>query len=143
VGQEFTADPVASGQVATGLLDVLPTKQHASTEYAYLRQSVRTNNAAVVAEGAVKPTSVYSVVRVQNLRGLQVRFGPQISRDALVRCEYECCYAARRPCQLDYRWFGHARCRFDSRQSSRRTQESAGQVTAPAYGGGKSLSAAS
>jgi hypothetical protein len=34
-------------------------------QFAYLRQSVRTNNAAVVAEGAVKPTSVYSVVRVE------------------------------------------------------------------------------
>ena len=29
---------------------MLPTKQHTSAEYAYLRQSVRTNNAAVVAE---------------------------------------------------------------------------------------------
>ena len=48
VGQEFTADPVALGQVATGLLDVLPTKQHTSAEYAYLAQTTRTNNAAVV-----------------------------------------------------------------------------------------------
>ena len=31
-----------------------PTRQH---EFAYMRQTVRTNNAAVVAEGAVKPTS--------------------------------------------------------------------------------------
>ena len=57
VGQEFVRDPVALGQVAQSLLDVLPVKQHASTEYAYLRQTVRTNNAAVVAEGATKPTS--------------------------------------------------------------------------------------
>src|SRR6478609_1045698 len=66
VGQEFVRDPVALGQVAHSLLDVLPTKQHTSAEYAYLRQSVRTNNAAIVAEGAAKPTSVYSVVRVEN-----------------------------------------------------------------------------
>ena len=59
-------DRSADGQIATGLLDVLPTKQHTSAEYAYLRQSVRTNNAAIVAEGAAKPTSVYSVVRVEN-----------------------------------------------------------------------------
>jgi hypothetical protein len=45
---------------------VLPTKQHTSAEYAYLRQSVRTTNAAIVAGGAAKPTSVYSVVRVEN-----------------------------------------------------------------------------
>jgi len=66
VGQEFVRDPVALGQVAHSLLDVLPTKQHTSAEYVYLRQSVRTNNAAIVAEGAAKPTSVYSVVRVEN-----------------------------------------------------------------------------
>ena len=59
-------DRSADGQIATGLLDLLPTKQHTSAEYAYLRQSVRTNNAAIVAEGAAKPTSVYSVVRVEN-----------------------------------------------------------------------------
>ena len=41
VGQEFVRDPVALGQVAQSLLDVLPTKQHTSTEYAYLRQTVR------------------------------------------------------------------------------------------------------
>ena len=57
-GTGVRADPVALGR-SLGLLDVLPVKQHASTEYAYLRQTVRTNNAAVVAEGAAKPTSVY------------------------------------------------------------------------------------
>ena len=65
VGQEFVRDPVALGQVATGLLNVLPTKQHTSAEYAYLAQTTRTNAAAVVAEGAGKPTSVYSVTRVE------------------------------------------------------------------------------
>ena len=39
---------------------------HAIIEFSYLRQTVRTNNAAVVAEGAVKPTSVYTVVKVPN-----------------------------------------------------------------------------
>ena len=66
VGQEFVRDPVALGQVAQSLLDVLPVKQHTSTEYAYLRQITRTNAAAVVAEGATKPTSVYSVDRIEN-----------------------------------------------------------------------------
>jgi HK97 family phage major capsid protein len=66
VGQEFLPDPVALGQPATGLLDVLPTVSHGSPQYAYLQQSTRTNNAAVVASGAVKPTSVYSVVRQEN-----------------------------------------------------------------------------
>ena len=53
VGQEFVRDPVALGQVAQSLLDVLPVKQHTSTEYAYLRQTVRTNAAVVVGVGTV------------------------------------------------------------------------------------------
>ena len=48
VGQEFVRDPVALGQVAQSLLNVLPTKQHTSAEYAYLAQTTRTNAAAVV-----------------------------------------------------------------------------------------------
>jgi HK97 family phage major capsid protein len=66
VGQEFRPDPVALGKPANSLLDVLPVLQHTQPEFAYMRQSVRTNNAAVVAEGAVKPTSVYTVVRIED-----------------------------------------------------------------------------
>ena len=44
---------------------MLPVKQHASTEYAYLRQTVRTNAAAVVPEGSVKPTSLCTVNKVR------------------------------------------------------------------------------
>lgn len=51
VDQEFEADPIALGRVATGLLDVLPVKTHTSPEYAFMRQSVRSSAAAVVAEG--------------------------------------------------------------------------------------------
>lgn len=65
VGQEFRPDPIALGKPATGLLDVLPTVSHSSPLYAYVRQSTRTNNAAVVADGAVKPTSVYGVTRIE------------------------------------------------------------------------------
>ncbi len=61
VGQEFKPDPVALGQPAHSLLDVVPVVQHATPEFAYLRQTVRTNAAAVVPEGSVKPTSVYTV----------------------------------------------------------------------------------
>jgi HK97 family phage major capsid protein len=66
VGQEFTPDPVALGQPALSLLDVIPVVQHATAEISYLRQTTRTNNAAVVAAGALKPTSVYSVTRVES-----------------------------------------------------------------------------
>ena len=64
VAQEFTADPVALGQPPTSLLSVLPVTVQDSPQFAYLRQSVMTNAAAIVAEGAAKPTSVYSVTKV-------------------------------------------------------------------------------
>lgn len=66
VATELTQSPIAIGKPATGLLDVLPVMSHTSPLYAYLRQSVRTNNAAVVASGAVKPTSVYTMIQVAN-----------------------------------------------------------------------------
>ncbi len=57
---------MALGQPALSLLDVIPVTGHGTTEFAYMRQTVRTNNAAVVAEGAVKPTSVYTVNKIPN-----------------------------------------------------------------------------
>lgn len=66
VSQSFEADPVSLGKVATGLTDVLPVIARPTQEYSYLRQTTRTNNAAVVAPNALKPTSVYSVVRVES-----------------------------------------------------------------------------
>ena len=69
VGLDFEADPIALGRAATSLLDVLPVIEHDSPTFSYLRQqgvTGRTNNAAVVADGAVKPTSVYGVERVDS-----------------------------------------------------------------------------
>lgn len=64
VAQEFKPAPIELGKTGTKLLDVLPAQVHGSPTWKYLRQTVRTNNAAVVNEGAVKPTSVYSVAEV-------------------------------------------------------------------------------
>jgi hypothetical protein len=44
VGQEMKPDPVALGQPALSLLDVIPVLPHATSEFAYMRQTVRTNN---------------------------------------------------------------------------------------------------
>lgn len=52
--------PIELGKVPASLLDILPVTQHDSPKYQYARQTVRTNNAAVVAPGAQKPTSVVS-----------------------------------------------------------------------------------
>ena len=65
-GQTFTADPVALGKPATSLLDVLLVMVQVTDQFAYLRQSVRTNNAAIVPEGSVKPTSIYTLTRVED-----------------------------------------------------------------------------
>jgi hypothetical protein len=55
VSQEFTADPVSLGKPALSLLDVIPVIQHATPEISYLRQTTRTNNAAVVNANALNP----------------------------------------------------------------------------------------
>ncbi|RDV46662.1 phage major capsid protein [Leifsonia sp. ku-ls] len=49
-----------------GLLSLIPIKVRETAKYSYVRQSVRTNNAAVVAPGATKPTSVFTVASVDN-----------------------------------------------------------------------------
>ncbi|KJL31908.1 phage major capsid protein [Microbacterium azadirachtae] len=47
-----------------GILDVLAVKARES-KYSYVRQTVRTNNAAVVPAGSLKPTSVFTVEEVE------------------------------------------------------------------------------
>jgi len=56
---------VPTGRPAVSVLDALPTRVVAPS-YSFLRQSVRTLAAAPVAEGGTKPTSVVSVVAVEN-----------------------------------------------------------------------------
>ncbi|WP_240761038.1 phage major capsid protein [Mycolicibacterium sp. CR10] len=80
IDQEFRPNPIALGQVATGLLDVLPVQAHPSAEYAYLRQTTRTNNAAVVADGATKPTSVYSVTRIEQSLAIVAHLSEAVPR---------------------------------------------------------------
>lgn len=68
---ETVTPPVALGQPASGLLDLLPVRFLEGTDqYSYLRQITRTNNAAPVAPGGTKPTSVYTLERIS--RTLQV-----------------------------------------------------------------------
>ncbi|QEO10559.1 phage major capsid protein [Protaetiibacter larvae] len=60
----LATDPIPLGQPNLGLLSLIPTKVRETPNYKYLRQTVRTNNAAVVAAGGTKPTSVYTVAEV-------------------------------------------------------------------------------
>jgi capsid protein len=84
VGQEFTADPVSLGQPALSLLDVIPVITHATPEISYLRQTTRTNAAAVVAAGAQKPTSVYSVTKITNSLAVIAHLSEGILRHWLI-----------------------------------------------------------
>lgn len=80
VRQEFKPDPIALGRIVNSILDVLPTYVHGSPEYSYMRQGTRTNNAAVVADGAVKPTSVYGVTRVENSLSIIAHLSEGVSK---------------------------------------------------------------
>ncbi|BBY60222.1 phage major capsid protein [Mycolicibacterium sarraceniae] len=64
VDVELTPTPIPMGRPATSLLDLLPAIRHSQPAYSYIRQTVRTNNAAVVAPGAVKPTSTYTIDKI-------------------------------------------------------------------------------
>lgn len=62
-----TPDPVRLGQPTNGLLNAIRAEKVANPPtYDYLRQVTRTNNAAPVATGGTKPTSVYSLVRAED-----------------------------------------------------------------------------
>lgn len=56
--------PVQLGRVPTSILDVLTVTKRETPSYRYLRQNAFTNNAAIVAPGATKPTSVIGVETV-------------------------------------------------------------------------------
>lgn len=62
---ELDTNPVPLGQAGLGLLGVIPVRVRDGEQYSFIAQTVRTNNADVVAPGAEKPTSVYTVKAVK------------------------------------------------------------------------------
>jgi HK97 family phage major capsid protein/HK97 family phage prohead protease len=69
-GQQTTStivlpEVVPTGRPAVSVLDVLPTRL-VPPSYSFIRQSVRALAAAPVAEGGTKPTSVVSILAVEN-----------------------------------------------------------------------------
>lgn len=75
------------------ILEMLPVTPLTDTDqYSYLRETVRTHNAAPVAVGATKPTSVYSVERVdataQTVAHLSERIPRQTLADARLLTDY-------------------------------------------------------
>jgi HK97 family phage major capsid protein len=70
-GATTTATPLSPGVVAEGtlptsILDVLSAQLRTTPTWRYLRQVARVNNAAIVAAGAQKPESVFTVEPVEN-----------------------------------------------------------------------------
>ena len=67
------------------LLDVIPTEQVSpdTGRYAYLQQTVNTQNAAVVANSALKPTSVYTVQKVEGAVTTIAHLSEQLERQML------------------------------------------------------------
>lgn len=59
-------EPVADFRAARFVADIIPEEEAIGGRFAYWRQTVRTNNAAAVAAGARKPTSVYTGVKVSD-----------------------------------------------------------------------------
>lgn len=68
VPSPITTDVVRTAQVPTSFLDLITNRRpiDGTNTFNYLKQTVRTNNAAPVADGAVKPTSVYTVQEVED-----------------------------------------------------------------------------
>lgn len=64
VSPVVSADVVAEPAKARRLLDMLTVNPADGGVFAYLRQTTRETNAATVVQGAMKPTSVYSLDRV-------------------------------------------------------------------------------
>jgi Phage capsid family len=58
--------------------------QHTIPEFSYMRQTVRTNNAAVVAVNSLKPTSVYTVTEVANTLAVIAHLSEGIPRHWLL-----------------------------------------------------------
>lgn len=59
-------EPVRTDVPVLALRQLIPNVQNTTGRFSYLKQTVRTNNAAVVAPGAKKPTSVYTLARVDD-----------------------------------------------------------------------------
>lgn len=59
---QFDSNPLvlATPPANLGLLGVIPVVKRSTPTYSYLRQSIRTNNAAVVPAGTQKPTSIFT-----------------------------------------------------------------------------------
>jgi HK97 family phage major capsid protein len=64
VDSPIFGEPIADPRQARFVYELLPSSEAEGGSFSYLAQTVRTNNAAEVATGALKPTSIYTLERV-------------------------------------------------------------------------------
>lgn len=76
------SEPVRIGVPALVLRQLIPTVA-GPTRFSYMRQTVRTNNAAVVARGELKPTSVFTMTRVDDRTRTIAHLSEPIARQDL------------------------------------------------------------
>ncbi|GAA1557289.1 phage major capsid protein [Streptomyces globosus] len=76
------AEPVRIGVPALVLRQLIPTVSGPS-RFSYLRQTVRTNNAAVVARGELKPESVFTMTRIDDRTRTIAHLSEPIARQDL------------------------------------------------------------
>lgn len=62
----LATDPVADARQARFVFQLSPSSEAEGGHFAYLQQTARTNNAAEVATGALKPVSVFTLERVND-----------------------------------------------------------------------------
>ncbi len=80
VSVPLSPEPIALPQRAKFVLELMSAVEAEGGNYAYLKQTVRTNNAAPVADGATKPTSIYTLVRVDDTTKVIAHLSERIPR---------------------------------------------------------------
>jgi HK97 family phage major capsid protein len=83
VSVPLAVDPVRPGERLQFLRQLIPTERDDVGRFSYLRQTTRTNLAAVVAEGATKPTSIYTLTRVDDRARVIAHLSEQIARQSI------------------------------------------------------------
>lgn len=80
VSVPLNPEPVRTDAPVLALRQLLPTQPDTTGRFSYLRQTARTNNADVVAPGARKPTSVFSLERIEERCRVIAHLSEPISR---------------------------------------------------------------
>lgn len=83
VSVPLNPEPVRIGEPVLSMLQLIPSVRDTVGRWSYLRQVTRTNNAAVVAPGAKKPTSVYALARVDDRARVIATLSEPISKQDL------------------------------------------------------------